>query len=139
MNRRVVIFDDDHLVRFALWDLFDRRGYSVFTFPDPGLCPLYVIDHCPCPSDTRCADLIVSDVHMTDSNGLDFIQVLIQKGCRQPHFALMSGDFSDEDIRRGAQLGCTLFTKPLDFAKVAEWADSAEKVIPPERRLYDWH
>src|SRR5215470_13588027 len=138
MNRRVVIFDDDHLIRFALWDLFDRRGYCVFTFPDPGLCPLYVIERCPCPPNTRCADLILSDVNMTCSNGLDFVEALIQKGCRQPHIALMSGDFSDEDMQRGAKLGCTMFTKPLDFAKVAEWADSAEKVIPPDRRLYEW-
>lgn len=139
MNRRIVIFDDDHLIRFALWDLFDRRGYSVFTFPDPGLCPLYIIERCLCPPDTRCADLIVSDMNMTCSNGLDFIEELIQKGCRQPHFALMSGDFSDEDIQRAVKLGCALFTKPLDFTKVSEWADSAEKVISPGRRLYEWH
>ena len=36
---------------------------------------------------------------------------------RQPHFALISGDFSNADIQRGAKLGCTLFTRPLDFTK----------------------
>lgn len=138
MRHRAVIFDDDPLIRFTLWDLFDGRGYEVFTFPEPGLCPLHVVLKCPCPSDTSCADLILSDVNMHGSNGIDFIQQLIQKGCRQRHFALMSGNFSEDDVARGSVLGCELFTKPLDMHQVVEWIDKVERSIPSERVLYDW-
>jgi len=35
MRLRAVIFDDEPLMRQLLWSLLDRRGYEVFTFPDP--------------------------------------------------------------------------------------------------------
>jgi DNA-binding response OmpR family regulator len=123
VRRRAVIFDDDYLIRFALWELFDGRGYEVFTFSEPGLCPLHVVLKCPCPTGTSCADLILSDVNMHAANGIDYIEQLIQKGCRQGHFALMSGHFSEDDVTRASGLGCKLFTKPLDMHEVKNWID----------------
>jgi CheY-like chemotaxis protein len=138
VRRRAVIFDDDSLIRYALWDLFDGRGYEVFTFPEPGLCPLHVVLQCPCPTGTSCADLILSDVNMHAANGIDYIEQLIQKGCRQRHFALMSGHFSEDDLARGPELGCKLFTKPLDMEEVKNWIEEVERTIPLERVLFDW-
>lgn len=138
MRRRAVIFDDDYLIRFTLWDLFDRRGYEVFTFPEPDLCPLHAVLQCPCPVGTSCSDLIISDVNMHASNGIDYIQQLIEKGCRQRHFALMSGNFSERDMTRGSELGCKLFTKPLDLEQVKDWVAEVERLIPGERLLFDW-
>ena len=40
MSYRALIFDDQKEIRQMLWALFDSRGYEVFTFPHPGLCPL---------------------------------------------------------------------------------------------------
>jgi len=138
VRRRAVIFDDNAFLRTLLWMFFDHRGYEVLTFPDPGFCPLGIIDACPCPSGTRCSDLIISDVNMIDANGVDFIGKLIQKGCRLPNFALMSGAFSDTDRARASRLGCMLFAKPLDMAALTAWVEDVERVIPPERILYDW-
>ena len=115
MRRRAVIFDDNDLIRYALWSLFDSRGYEVFTFPEPGLCPLHVVRECPCPGDSSCADLIISDVNMMGANGIDFLEQLTQKGCKQRHFGIMSGGFSAADLARASELGCKLFTKPLDL------------------------
>jgi DNA-binding response OmpR family regulator len=122
----------------SLWSLFDRRGYEVFTFPEPGLCPLHVVRECPCPGDSSCADLIISDVNMMGANGIDFLEQLIQKGCKQRHFGLMSGGFSAVDLARASKLGCKLFTKPLDMRKVTVWVEEVERSIPSERMLYDW-
>ena len=138
MRRRAVIFDDNDLIRFTLWSLFDRREYEVFTFPQPGLCPLHVIRECPCPANTSCADLIISDVNMMGVNGIEFIEQLIRKGCRRPHFGLMSACFSPTDLVRASKLGCTLFTKPLDMARVTAWVEEVECSIPSERILFDW-
>jgi len=139
MRRRAIIFDDDHLVRFSLWHLFDRRGYEVFTFPEPGLCPLHVVQQCPCPANTSCTDLIISDVNMHATNGIDFLEQLIQKGCRQRHFALVSGNFSETDLARASRLGCRLFSKPVDIAQLSEWIEEVEKSTPLERTLFNWH
>ena len=138
MRRRAVIFDDEKLIRYALWKLFDERGYEVFTFPSPGLCPLDVSQERPCPLNTSCADLIISDVNMHATNGIDFLERLVRKGCKQRHFALMSGDFSEADLARASQLGCTLFTKPLDMTKLETWIASVERSIPVERVLLEW-
>jgi DNA-binding NarL/FixJ family response regulator len=89
MRRRAVIFDDNKFLRFYLWQFFDLRGYEVFTFPEPDLCPLHVVRECPCPKGTCCADLIISDVSMMGKNGIDYIEELVKKGCKQQHFALM--------------------------------------------------
>jgi len=138
VRRRAVIFDDNDLIRFTLWHLFDQRGYEVFTCPEPGLCPLHVVQECPCPGDSSCADLIISDVNMFGESGIDFIEKLVEKGCKQRRFALMSGTFSAADLVRGERLGCKLFTKPLKMAEVAAWVEEVERIIPANRILYDW-
>ena len=138
MRRRAVIFDDNDLIRFSLWHLFDQRGYEVFTFPEPCLCPLHVVQECPCPGDSSCADLIISDVNMLERSGIDFIERLMEKGCRQRHFALMSGAFTDPDRARAARLGCAVFEKPVDMEALTAWVESVEKSIPAERILFDW-
>ena len=138
MRRRAVIFDDNKFLRFYLWQFFDLRGYEVFTFPEPDLCPLHVVRECPCPKGTCCADLIISDVSMMGKNGIDYIEELVKKGCRQRHFALMSGDFSETDMVRAAQMGCALFGKPLEMGALKTWVEVVEESILPERQLYDW-
>jgi DNA-binding response OmpR family regulator len=138
MRHRAVIFEDDALIRFALWKLFDDRGYEVFTFPEPGMCPLQVVRECPCPANTSCADLIISDVNMSGTNGIELLEGLIQKGCKQRHFALMSGAFFDADLVRAARMGCALFGKPLEMEALKTWVESVEQSIPSERILFDW-
>jgi DNA-binding response OmpR family regulator len=138
MRRRAVIFDDNYSIRFSLSHFFDQRGYEVLTFSEPGLCPLHAVRQCPCPGETSCADLIVSDVNMTGENGIDFLEELFAKGCKQRQFALMSGNFSESDLMRAASLGCTVFTKPLDMNNFMAWVEKVERAIPTERSLYDW-
>lgn len=61
-----------------------------------------------------------------------------EKGCRQQHFALISGGFSEPDLARASRLGCTLFSKPLDMAEIDAWLDEVERSIQIERALFDW-
>lgn len=138
MRRRAVIFEDNDLIRRSLWYFFDHRGYEVYTFPEPGLCPLHVVQECPCPGDTSCADLILSDVDMLGANGVDYIEKLIGKGCKQRNFALMSGNFTPTDLDRAAKIGCVLFPKPLDMHAITAWVEAVEQSIPSERILYNW-
>ena len=138
MRRRAVIFDDNVLIRLNLWYFFDQRGYEVFTFPEPRVCPLHVARECPCPGDTCCADLIISDVDMVGTNGIDYIERLLEKGCKLRNLAFMSGAFMPGDDERAAKLGCALFSKPLDMHAIATWVEVVEQSISPRRVLYDW-
>jgi len=76
---------------------------------------------------------------MIDGNGIDFLEQLVQKGCKQQHFALMSGNFSEVDRARASRLNCKLFAKPLDMAQLTAWIEEVERLIPSERALFDWH
>ena len=138
MRRRAVIFDDNDLIRHNLWYFFDQRGYQVFTFPEPGVCPLHVVRECPCPGDTSCADLIISDVDMLGRNGIDYVEKLLEKGCKLRNLAFMSGYFTARDADRAAKLGCVLFSKPFEMDAIAAWVEVVEQSIPPGRMLYDW-
>ena len=138
MRVRVVIFDDEASMRRILEFVCERRGYEVFTFPDPGVCPLHVMHRCSCAAGTICADIIISDINMPRVNGLDFVEALATKQCALPHVALMSGGWSDADRARAAQLGCQLFTKPISVAEVEVWLDTVETVIAPTRQLREW-
>lgn len=138
MRLRALIFDDDANIRKTLWFLCDRRGYEIFTFPDPGLCPLHVIDRCPCAPEIACTDIILSDLNMPQVQGLNFVETLVAKGCVVPHIALMSGEWSDADETRAARLGCWLFRKPFSLADITAWLTKVEALVPPDRGLLAW-
>ena len=139
MKLRVLIFDDDPTMRQLLWLVCDQRGYEVFTFPEPGLCPLRAKDTCPCDGHAACADVIISDLEMPHTRGIDFVEKLLGNGCRCRHLALMSGGWSEGEVARAATLGCKVFSKPFHISEVSEWLDQVHREITPNRMLRDWH
>jgi DNA-binding response OmpR family regulator len=134
----VVNFDDDDSMRRILAFVCERRGYEVFAFPDPGVCPLHAMDRCACPAGTICADVIISDINMPGVTGLDFVEALGSKQCALPHLALISGGWSDADRIRAARLRCQLFAKPIAIAEVEAWLDAVAPRVVPTRRLCHW-
>ena len=138
MSNRVLIFDDQEEIRQALWSLFDIRKYEIFTFPHPGACPLSAEKVCPCPKEQACSDIILTDLNMPFKIGLDFIEEQIKKGCKCKHIALMSGDFTDEDISKSKLLGIKTFTKPFHLSEIINWINQIERDIDPKRKLSNW-
>lgn len=137
MRPRALVFDDDSLIRHLLWRYLDRRGYEVFTFPDPGLCPLHAKDRCLCDQETTCTDIILSDLNMPNVKGLDFVEELFAKGCRCHNIALMSGAWSEHDVARANSLGCKLFSKPFTIAEIQKWLVQVEGRLTPDRKLLE--
>jgi DNA-binding response OmpR family regulator len=138
MRLRAIVFDDEPLMRQLLWAVFDQRGYEVFSFPDPGVCPLHVAERCPCPGGTVCADVIISDLQMPDVNGLDSLESLIGKGCQRPHFAMTSGQWTETTASRARQIGCRLFAKPFHINDIIQWLGEVEPLIVQDRQLINW-
>jgi CheY-like chemotaxis protein len=139
MRIRAVIIDDEPLMRQLLEDVCEMRGYEVFTFPDPGKFPLHASNRCPCPSGTVCADIVISDLRMPNVNGLDFLDGLVRKGCRNLHYALISGHWTEAAASRAKQLGCKVFGKPFDIRDITQWLEEVEALIAPERELFNWN
>lgn len=135
---RVLIFDDEEMIRRMLWSYFDSRGYEVFTFPHPASCPLEEAPVCPCPDNAYCADIIMSDLNMPIKKGLDFLDEQVQKGCRCGNLALMSADVLKEDADRAKALNVKLLLKPFTIRTLGEWISDVEKRIDPNRKLSDW-
>jgi CheY-like chemotaxis protein len=129
-RRRVLLLDDDELIRWFLSEIFKQRGYEVLAFPEPRVCPLSSAHGCPCENFTDCVDLIVSDVNMLGANGIDFVEALLAQGCRVHSIALMSGAFSDEDLARTSRLNCAAFPKPLDMPAFLDWVSGVERSMP---------
>lgn len=139
MRLRALVFDDDAVARRMLWFLLDSRGYEVFTFPNPGQCPLSRAPDCVDPQGGDFADLIISDLEMPDVKGLDFIEGFLKKGYRCQAIALISGVWSDALDSRARQIaGCKLLKKPLKVEELTKWLDEVEPTIKPDRVLTEW-
>jgi DNA-binding response OmpR family regulator len=136
MKPRAVIFEEDPLIRQMLKAICLRRGYEVLSFPDPALCPLHTKKNCPCELETPCTDIIFSNLDMSSVKGLDFVEALLGNGCQCQHIALMSNDWTDRDTHRALDLGCKLFTKPLQVRQITRWLEQTERTLRPDRHLH---
>lgn len=138
MKLRALVFEGDEVIRTTLRQILERRGYQVFTFSHPGLCPLHVAPECLSPPNHVCADIIISDVDMPHVNGLAFVESQLKKGCKIENIAIMSAGWYDSDFRLARNLGCHTLDKPFDFFKLTNWLEECEKKINPKRLLFDW-
>ena len=130
---RAIVFEDNASIRSFLQQLLNKRGYEVFAFPTPAVCPLHRSETCY----HSCSDIVISDVSMPLMNGLQFVDEQIQRGCRIKNLALMSGSWTPEDMENARALGCHVIQKPFTHAEINEWLDACEKKIDPERVLDD--
>ena len=133
MRIRAIVFDDNEAIRSFLQRLLEKRGYDVFTFPTPAVCPLNRTEVCY----QSCADIVISDVSMPLMSGMQFVDEQVQRGCRIRNLALMSGSWTPEEKEHAAALGCTVIDKPFITADINRWLDECEKKIDPQRVLDD--
>ena len=135
---RILIFDDSEGIRSLLYGFLNKRGYEVFSFPNPAVCPISHEKTCPCPTGLACSDFILSDLNMPVQQGIDFLEKQKRKGCKCKNMALMSGDFTESDIVRAKSIGLVLFRKPFSITEILDWIERIEKTIDPDRKLADW-
>ena len=132
---RILVFDDHQEILNLLKNVFDSRGYEVLTYPHPGACPLFDKEICSCPDGQSCTDIILTDINMPMMRGIDFIEKQIKKGCQCRHLALMSGDYTSDEMQRANELGLKFFLKPFEIADIFDWLDQIEQKISLRRKL----
>ena len=135
---RIILLDDNEAVRSVLSEILVDRGYEVFTFSNPAICPLMMMPECGCGPNQTCTDIIVSDLDMPNMTGLRFIENQKKKNCKCQHVVLMSGSWTDQDLLRAHELGCKTFAKPFPFEEFYGWLDEVERSIESTRELCSW-
>jgi DNA-binding NtrC family response regulator len=137
LTPRILIFEDNDILRATLKYVLNERGYEVFTFSDPGFCQLYDSINHKCPVDHACADIILSDVNLPTKTGLELIKEQQQKGCKVKYRALMSGDWTDSILKEARKLDCHIFHKPFNMENLFQWLNKCSEKINSNRKLYD--
>jgi CheY-like chemotaxis protein len=128
MTIRVVIFDDESEIRLFLTRVLQRRGYEIHAYSQPLECPSYLVNDCACKRNQPCADILITDLHMPEMSGLDFLEHQFANGCHcEPrNKAIISGNLSDDDRERARKMGCQVFDKPLELPIFLNWLDACE-------------
>ena len=132
---RVILLDDNELIRSLMSTVLESRGYEVFKFATPAICPLQKKPACNCTDTSRCADILLSDLGMPSVSGIEFIKNQKAKKCKTPYIAMMSGNWPKEDVTIARKLGCKIFNKPFNISEMEEWLDYVEKNIDLDPEL----
>jgi CheY-like chemotaxis protein len=125
---RVILCEDNSLIREGLEKLLKRRGYDVISSDTPIMCALYRDGMDSCPQDVRCADILITDQMMEKMTGIHLLEMQHRSGCKldSKNKALMTASTDSYIEEKVKGLGCKFFSKPLDFSLLKEWLDACE-------------
>src|SRR5215831_1792114 len=107
---KILVVDDERLVRWSLRQKCEEWGYSVVEAPsgEPGLRL----------AQTETPDLVLLDVRMPDINGIQVLEQ-IKKGLDAPPVIMITADPQLDDVKNALKLGAYDFVgKPLDFEEL---------------------
>jgi FixJ family two-component response regulator len=136
---RAIIYDDDARILKMLEFFLSDRGYEVYAYDKPVVCPVNEGFADSCENLAPCADVMISDFDMPKMTGIELFQRQTERGCRLDikMKALMSG-YADEDLAsQSKDLGCSFFQKPFEFSELSEWLRKCEKHFDLSQQLKD--
>jgi CheY-like chemotaxis protein len=137
MKVKAIVLEDNELLRTLTYDILKDRGYEVYAYSEPFLSPLYRNSERPCPEENICPNIIITDIDMPNMNGFEFIEHQKSKGCKIQNIAIMSGRWTNENIKHAKRLGCHIFKKPFKIDEVEKWLDECEKELGRNSKLKD--
>ena len=108
---KVLVVDDEKLVRWSLRQKCEEWGYHVLE-ADNGSAAL-------CMAHNESPDLVLLDVRLPDSNGIEVLEQLKKSGDARA-VIMITADPQLEDVKTALKLGAYDFVgKPLDFDELA--------------------
>lgn len=135
---RVLIFDDEEMIRNIFKVALQGRDYEILDYENPAMCPVYLEPECNCPFNTMCADIIITDIRMPEVNGFEFIKKQKEKGCKVEHIVMISAYAADDMLKEIERLGVKFLKKPFSIDTFLAVIDEFEANIDPNRELSDW-
>lgn len=128
VGRRVILAEDDTAMREMLAVVLSDAGYQVSTVADGEKFARLLRESVT----TARFDLIVTDVNMPGSSGLDVIGQLRESGDDTPVIVVTA--FPQEDIRmRARELGLRLLAKPFELETLRAAVDWAIRANAPHQ------
>lgn len=135
VRKRAIILEDEGSIRYILGRLISSCGYSVTSYSSPAEEAIFSNpEQCPMASgrgelfdeSPSCAELIITDVDMPFTSGIEFVRKIRGVGCRVRHVAVVSGKWSKELMLEAEALGCKTFVKPFGIGELRAWVSSLE-------------
>lgn len=114
MGKRILIVDDDEMVRIAINELLKQEGYEVHSASN-GNEALEKLDQ-------GTYDLMMLDIIMPEMDGIELCQIIreMEKHKETP-IVFLTAKNQDRDRIQGLEAGANLFlSKPLSPAKLLE-------------------
>lgn len=123
---RIMIIEDEACIRDSLTWFLEDLGHEVIASSGPFNCDVYQGENCS--RKVSCADVLLIDQHLPGMVGLDFIQILKERGCKgiTSNMILMSGDTTSIDRKKAERLGCTVVQKPMSFEFLDDWLENVK-------------
>ncbi len=133
MKVGAIVLEDDDSLRTLISYILKDRGYEVYAYSEPFLSPVCRDRSHPCPEEYICATIIITDIDMPNMTGFEFIEYQKSKGCNVQNIAIISGRWTNENIKHAKRLGCQIFEKPFEIEEVKKWLDECEKKLEHSR------
>ncbi len=131
--RKIVVADDDSLMRELLGLTLRDEGYDVVEIPDGGRLLVQLATHFNSVERIP-ADLVLSDIRMPVLSGLAMLRALRDAHWMRP--VILMTAFPDEEIRRSAaRLGAELLEKPFSMQFLRDRVSAALASWDAEGRL----
>ncbi len=137
MKIRAIVLEDNDSLRTLTRDILKDRGYEVYAFSEPFLRPVYRDSERPYTEEHTCSTIIITDIDMPNMTGFEFIEHQKSKGCKFQSIAIMSGRWTNENIKHAKRLGCHMFKKPFKIDELEKWLDECEKELDHNSKLTD--
>lgn len=109
-SEKVMIVDDERLVRWSLRQKCEEWGYTVVE-ADRGEAALLLAQR-------ECPDLVLLDVRLPDKTGIEVLDQLRKDG-NAPTVIMITADPQLDDVKAALKLGaCDFVGKPIDFEEL---------------------
>ncbi len=121
MKKHIMIIDDEECLRDSFRMFLEGEGHRVETREAPPAgCPL---ERESCRPANGCPDALIIDQHLNGCKGIDYLERLQRRSCRDTiaRKVLLSASLSESDRHRALSLGCDVASKPWTFAQLEAW------------------
>ena len=132
---RVLLFEDNNMLRLTLYQLLREQRWEVLGYPDPEECPLRFAEKCTCNRAQLCADVIVTDLEMPHVDGFTFVHDLMETGCKVPFVAMFTACEDEARLAKARELGIAVFSKFRGLGPLLEWLHQVETRVDASRLL----